>query len=511
MSLAVASLAALMLLLAVGLQPDGTSAAGITVNTTDDESNSDGDCSLREAIESANGDSAVDACTAGSGADVISVPAGTYVLSMGSLFIFTDMTVNGAGATTTIIDGDGVTDTVVDVGSKGPITVVISDVTIQGGNADGDGGGADVDSQADVTFNDSLITNNEASSDGGGIANFDGTVTLNGSAVTENTAGDEGGGIYNEGPDTLILNDSVVSGNSAEEGGGIMNEFDAAAIITNSTISDNSATSDGGGITNEQCCGVEATVITNSTVSGNSAGGFGGGIENADEGALDLTNVTISGNTAGAGGGISADFATTATLTNVTITDNNAKSGGGIYNSGEVSVGNTIVSANTSTNCFNEPQAGAITSAGHNMEDTDTCGFAATGDQPNTDPTLGALTDNGGPTETHALLAGSPAIDAADGAICPADDQRGVTRPIDGDEDGTPNCDVGAYEFEVAAPTPTATSPAGATPTATVAATGLPPTGSGPDDGAFPYQLAIAAMAAVALAAGGAAFALRRR
>jgi hypothetical protein len=110
---------------------------------------------------------------------------------------------------------------------------------------------------------------------------------------------------------------------------------------------------------------------------------------------------------------------------------------------GTATVTNSIVSGGTPANCAVAPGKGAINSGGHNIDSGSTCGFGAAGDQPNTDPKLGALGSNGGPTETDALLAGSPAIDAAGGCPPPATDQRGVTRPQG------PACDVGAFEVAV--------------------------------------------------------------
>ncbi len=419
------ALAAVLILLAAG----GTTpayAATITVNTADDELNVDGDCSLREAIQAANSDAAVDACTAGSGADTIDVPAGTYTLSIardqtpndnedGDLDITGDLTITGAGAATTIIDGAGLDKLFhIDPLPSAGITVEISGLTIQNGS--------------------SLVA--------GGIRNS-GTLTLTSSTVNGNSSvflG--GGGIVNGG--TLTLINSTVSGNFSNDfGGGISNGFGASATLTNSTVSGNTA-DEGGGILNSG-----TLTLTSSTVSGNTASGFGGGgISNVSAGTLTLNNSTVNGNTASAfvGGGIVNSG--TLTLNSSTVSGNTASAfGGGIrHTGGSTSLKNTIVANSTAGgDCF-----GSITSAGHNLDSDGTCSFTATGDLQNTDPMLGPLADNGGPTFTHALLAGSPAIDAGSPDCPPPDtDQRGVARPQGA------ACDIGAYEFEpTVTPTP---------------------------------------------------------
>jgi hypothetical protein len=124
-----------------------------------------------------------------------------------------------------------------------------------------------------------------------------------------------------------------------------------------------------------------------------------------------------------------------------------------------------------------------VVSEGHNLEDADTCGLSATGDLRGANAGLAGLADNGGLTHTHALQSGSAAIDAADTSSCPATDQRGAARPIDGDEDRTAVCDVGAYE---AGPATITDTPA-ATPTSAVTSTPgpaqLPQTGEGMEKG----------------------------
>jgi hypothetical protein len=360
--------------------------------------NSDGDCSLREAVEAANSDSAVDACTAGTGADVINIPSGVYMLAA-QLDVITDISFAGAGAATTRIDGGDAT-RVFQLGTKGDINVSMSGLAVQNG----------------------------AASFGAGIRTFFGA--------------------------TLSLDHVAVQGNVAQcDGGGINAE--APLTVTHSAITNNES----------QC--------TDS----------GGGIIAGDE--LSLTNVTLSGNIADNGGALRIDG--DATLLNVTIYDNQAQIAfGGILNNGTATITNTIVAASTGGNCGGN---GLFTSGGHNVEDENTCGFGALTDQVNTDPGVGVLQNNGGATQTHALLDGSAAIDTADDAACPSDDQRDEPRPADGDLDGSAACDVGAYELQ-AAPLPsptTAVGPTGVGPTVVL----LPTTGDGSagDGGASPWLI----------------------
>lgn len=129
------------------------------------------------------------------------------------------------------------------------------------------------------------------------------------------------------------------------------------------------------------------------------------------------------------------------TVTNSTFRGNYA---GGLVNGGVNSalVRNTILADNTGYNCN-----GSIASLGHNLDSGNTCGLAAAGDQPNTNPLLGPLAYNGGPTPTYALLPGSPAINAGSNTGCPVTDQRGVRR--------LGMCNIGAFEFVLHAYLPT--------------------------------------------------------
>jgi len=369
----------------------------------------DADCSFREAITAAN---------ANPGADDVQVPAGTYLLGLGQLSISDAVNIAGAGQASTIIDGNR-SSRVFSVGGTGPVG--ISGVTIRRG---------------------------WDPSSGGGIRNS-GTLTLANSTVTINSAYPEyyfdpptaGGGIWNSG--TLSVQMSTVSGNLAIKAGGIYNSRGGTVNLTNSTVSRNYASNDygmgdgGGGIFNDG-----GLSIVNSTVSGNNAGyTIGGGIYNT--GATQILNSTISGNAAGDGAGIANRAPDTYLF-------------------------DTIVAANNPDNC----DSAGVVSEGYNLTDDDTCGLLEPSDLRVSYALLGLLADNGGPTHTHALLPGSPAIDAGDPTECPPPiptDQRGVPRPQGA------GCDIGAFEFGATPPpTPTPTSTPVPTPTATPTATPTP-------------------------------------
>ena len=179
MSIGRGTSAALVLCIGLAATAHGTT---ITVNSTDDSLAVDGNCTLREAIIAANTDAAVDACPAGSGADVVVVPAGTYTLTLvgadedaaatGDLDVTADLEIDGAGAATTVIDGNS-TDRVLDIDPAGAgLTVLISGVTLQHGTSVQEGGA--VRSRATLTLADSIVQANLTSGTlavrGGGIA-----------------------------------------------------------------------------------------------------------------------------------------------------------------------------------------------------------------------------------------------------------------------------------------------------------------------------------------------------
>jgi CSLREA domain-containing protein len=455
----------------------------LTVNTTTDghdktpgngvceTETGNGVCTLRAAVEETS---------ALGGTNTINVPAGTYVLTVTATCDFDTqvalcvtgtptLTLAGAGAATTIIDGNATSNPpngfgrVLDIPTGA--TVTVSGVTI-------------TDGASQAPFPGGM---------GGAVRNA-GTLTLMDSVVS-NSSGGFGGGIYNNSSLTLVR--TVVSGNTAltsyGEGGGITNDG-GTLTLTESAIRGNHARSNGGGIFNFNETTIGTITTDGSEISGNLSDSTGGGLEGNNYTVATLTNTTVSGNMAGSTGGgiILYDFAT-VNLNNVTITGNVAAisnmsgSGGGLSSGATVNIKNTIIAGNTDMSGF-APDCSALitsplTSLGYNLigNITNCDGVGSTShDITGMDPHLGplALNDNAiGPTQTHALLAGSPAIDAGNpatpgsgGNACESTDQRGVARVQPGDS----LCDIGAYE---AVPRPTTTTTTSSTTTTTSTST----------------------------------------
>jgi predicted outer membrane repeat protein len=250
-----------------------------------------------------------------------------------------------------------------------------------------------------------------------------------------------GGGIFSGGG-TATLTDVTLSGNSASDGGG-MNVVDSTVTQTNVTLDRNTASEDGGAINIQN----GTVTLSQVTLSGNAAE-YGAGI-NIEAGLLNLTNVTLSGNSARLVGGGLMHRGGPARLTNVTFARNAAlTSGGGIWHYG--SAGETLRLKNVllrhgagGENCYAAVGAvAAITSDGFNLSSDATCTayLNQAGDITNVAPNLGPLADNGGPTRTHMLMAGSPAIDAGECVDSVLTDQRGRPRVVG------PSCDMGAVE-----------------------------------------------------------------
>ncbi|MDN5871585.1 MAG: hypothetical protein L0H73_12795, partial [Nitrococcus sp.] len=298
-----------------------------------------------------------------------------------------------------------------------------------------------------------------------------GNVTLSGDTLCRrSTAFGEGGGVRNFG--TLTVLNSTISGNAAVEGGGVFN-CGGRVTITGSTVSGNAAngasgpfgaTGTGGGVSSLG----GTLIIADSTVSGNSAGNGGGIASNPSAGETTLIrNSSISGNTASQAGGSVFIGDGLAEIEHGTITGNTAPPptnfsvGGGVAVVSDVrtEVRASIISGNASTDVdVVYGTTNSFVSGNFNVigDGNATAAFNASGDVTGVaDPSLGPLADNPpGDTRTHALLTGSPAIDRVNDGTCPPpdEDQRGVGRPQDGNGDGGPACDSGAYELQSAEP-----------------------------------------------------------
>jgi hypothetical protein len=332
-------------------------------------------------------------------------------------------------------------------------------------------GGGIYNGGAHLQIVNSTMSSNSAER-GGGIENFSlestATVQIANTTLSGNSAFISGGGIDSSAADGVanveIVNSTVSSNWAGSRGGGLENDNisrgTATVQISDSTLSYNWATAGGGIDSDGGCSGFTSVEITSTTLSRNSAY-WGGGIDNADGGSLRVVDSTLSSNSAirYGGGGIynsSECLTTTVVIVNSTLSDNTAPSGSGIYNvsfysaDASVEIGDTILDAGGSGGTITNV-SGTITSLGYNLSSDDGGGFlTATGDQVNTDPMLGPLQDNGGPTFTCALLPGSPAINAGDPNFTPPPyfDQRGpgFPRVVCG------RIDIGAFEVQDTTP-----------------------------------------------------------
>ncbi len=288
-------------------------------------------------------------------------------------------------------------------------------------------GGGFYNSGGSPTLNNVTFIDNKAVN-GGGMNNRNGTPTLTDVTFSNNTAQERGGGIYNYLGSPKLSNINLTENYAGELGGGMFSS-ESTPNLFNVQISDNNAGSFGGGIYN----GGSDAILANITLSKNSAQERGGAIYNNGSDP-NLTNVTISANASEIGGGIYNSENSNPTLTNVTLVHNSASvDGGGIYNSySTAQIINSILWANKPNSiCGN--QANVSYTIIQNA-------YAGIGNI-HANPLLDNLADNGNFTLTHALLSGSPAIDAANQKHCPQIDQRGVQRPQGA------GCDIGAFEF----------------------------------------------------------------
>ncbi len=405
-----ALLGAVALLAAVGAASPAAADRVLRVDSTVDAVDADptdgacrtaeGVCTLRAAVMEAN---------AVLGADTIEVPAGRYVLTIpafpqrgqtqendagnGDLDLSDTVVIRGAGARQTIVDADG-TDRV--FASQHRTVASLSDLTITGGRLDG-------------------------SASGGGFWNL-GTVTFDRVHLVDNE-GAYGGAVFNSPLTHMVLRDSLVSHNRSGEGGGI--RVDSSAEILNSTISGNEV------------------VDGDQTRRPGELYGYGGGIDHRGGGDLTIVHSTITRNHAlKGGGGVNSSQSYTPATDAVAV--------------GTVRIRSSIIAGNTSLEGPRDCRTAAMVllSTGHTLDGDGSCGTTGATDLAGLDPRLGPLANNGGPTDTHQLLVGSPALDAAAADGCPATDQRGVSR-----RQGA-GCDIGAFELQSSRSTAAPRAPA---------------------------------------------------
>jgi hypothetical protein len=423
--------------------------------------NDDGAGSLRQAI--------ADAKTA---PGIITFSDNFTITLLSELLVDANMVING-GSKTIVIDGNNATRVFSVTGNA--LAAEIRNITIQKGISAESGGG--ILNQGNLKLTKCTVTNCSASATaggGGGIYNDQGVLTIDSCTISSNS-GATGGGISSYSLATslvLKITNSVIANNSGQQGGGFYNS--GVAQITNTKIYINSATSNGGAIYNTS----NNLTILNSCIYSNSSGADGGAIDNINA-QLDITNSTVSGNTAAqSGGGIANGNLYNGGITNIkncTISNNTADNnstaagnGGGIARienifstPSAVNLSHTLIALNFDKSNTAPDVAGTVIGSDYNLIGTITgaTGIGSAPDIISTTPNIGALADNGGGTFTHALLPGSPAIDAGNplfdiNGFSPAltYDQREspFLRVVDGKNSGTAIIDIGAFEYSIA-------------------------------------------------------------
>ena len=362
-----------------------------------------GSCSLRAAIQEANALAGADSIT-------FSLKSPAITLALGEILITDNLTITGG----VVINANNAS-RIFNVQRAG-ITVTLNGLTLTGGrSAVGQSGGCINVLQANLTVENSSVRNCFSESSGGGIFSSTGIFRLINSTLENNVAGGNGGGggASIGGTGSEILN-SKITGNSAPRAGGGLEILGGTATISNTAIAGNQSAGGGGGLV----VTFGTARISGSTVSGNAAQRAGGGIA-LPYGNVTLINSTVSGNSVsnGEGGGISTGTNGSlgyVTIRNSTVVRNSANYAGGLTggSNGTATVGNSIIAENTAPTA---PNIGAFfNSLGGNLvnDRAGSEGYVATDLPDGTNPLIGALASNGGATETHALLAGSPAINA---------------------------------------------------------------------------------------------------
>lgn len=464
-------------------------AATISVSTFADELNSDGDCSLREAVKAANDNVAVDACAAGSASAVDVIDAdmiGTFTLSLGRLIITDRVEIYGFGRQLTRIDGNNQRQLFEVNMSRPGHDFKISKMTLQKGRttstADRVGGGAAQLVQGHVfRFEDIRFDSNGAFHGGGGaisagplIGNSGARLEIDRCHFFDNYGEDGGGAIFafpaagGEVPATIQITDSLFDGNWSDSAGGALRLYDVGTVtLRRNQFIDNQADSSGGAvaIAGASAASISIVQVEKSSFITNESGlrgaaAFGNAV-------VLMTNATFAGNTAADplfGNAIWTFGTTSATIQYSTFHDNGVGAADDraifVCSDCDVSMRSSIVwSASTlDADCGLDFNA-SYTSLGFNLDGSGTCANIAS-DQTTTDPRLLPLDGYGAPQTAFVLLTmpprpSSPAVDFGAANSCPGPlgtnlsiDQRGLPRPVDGSGDAVVKCDSGAVEYQ---------------------------------------------------------------
>ena len=418
------------------------------------------DCTLSDAIRSANQDTVIGSCTAGSiGADTINIPSQTIMFASAAVdgaqygdsalpIVESIITIEGNGSTLERIGADPFRIIATDPSSSAFLT--LNSITLTNGYAvngsEGYGGALYAGGDSSVTINNSTIKDSSSLYAGGAIYAFESRVRINNTTITGNYA-EYGGGIWATENTDIVISESVISGNSAQGGGGIYMNQSLTLKIIDTTVTNNTAIDSGGGISlyngnNYVQLDVIGSTISNNTVSGITVGSQKGGGIVSYRGDINITNSTVSGNFAnGRGSGLYINAAT-LNMRNTTVSDNLnvssiAFSGNYTYPTSATLLNTVVANSPGNIDCYVQGVDVTLTADSSNWFESTTCNGVDSGD-----PMLGGLADNGGPTYTHLPGVTSGLESAGAVNICGSvggRDQRGEFR-------GTDSCFIGAVE-----------------------------------------------------------------
>ena len=363
------------------------------------------------------------------------------------------------------------------VNYTGPGEAVLNGITVTGALAGGAGGAIHVNAGGNLTVTNATFSDNAAGYAGGALYYYseEGGLTLHDATFEGNGAfGGQGGGFYVNAPGALNVEHVRVRGSFADGGGGgaLVYNVETAWMVDVRFLDNVTSGGSGGGF---YLYVPGAATVTDSTFSGNQTlDGDGGGLHLSGEGPFEIHRSTFAANIAAgleaSGGGLLLASGEQALILNCTFSGNGSgDQGGGLYGASDIKVWSTTFSGNaaiteggaifnaSTVRLANTIVAGSLgggncagndfVSGNRNIDTDGSCELDGPSDQEGVDPQLGPLADNGGPSPTHAIAGGSPAVDVGNASICPEVDQRGLPRPADGNGDGNAVCDIGAYEF----------------------------------------------------------------